>query len=1038
VVHGGEGELPPGWVFVRWDAPTTSVEAYRVGEHSGAFDLAHPPADAAPAPAAPDAAAMAAAPAGGRRTRRGAAAAAPPADDVISAGDLVTVVDDFLSRQDDAARGPLGAGAVGRVAEDDGSGLPYRVEPISGHQGRAWWYRRGALRRVAADSAVGRAALEGEAAFHIAHPLHEGPEADSATLNAARAAAMGAARDAAGAMGRDSDSEDLEMDEDDDDDGLGIMRQRGLGGDDEELDDADGLGGDVETVSRLVGAAVQAVARSGGRAGAVQSAVDALGRELEAVQRMLSSAQGDLRRALEAQHAGTAAAAEAAEAAQAAGGDASEPASGAAATFAALRLAGARAALGALLPGGAAGAGGGVTLAAAMAGGDAAPQAALPDPGAPVTRANVALGLRVVRGIDWQWAEQDGGPGGVGSVTRLGMAGQPSWVAVAWDGGGRYTYRVGAQGAYDLCVAPSQDPPAGAAGGGADGGAALAAAATALRLRLGLGAAAASPRAPPPPPPPPRFAIGHRVRLALHRGPAAGVLAPGDIGTVVDTDTSALPLCVAAADGRRHWYAAAALERVPGDSGADEAETPADAAAGASEPADASAEAAGAPAACATMDATHPAPAVAAALAAAAPRDAGPATDLATRCAFLCDAVAAAAGAHPGPQPAPLVLVAARGSVLRDSMTALGDPRHGAPSWRAPLVVHFASEGGVDSGGLTREWFGAVAAAAAQLPCLSPTASDGAYELYFSAAARSPADVAAARFLGALMGKALMEGGGPRGARNGGGLPLRSLRLALPLFKHLAGEAVPPADYALLDPAAAASLRALASGAVAAEAVGELYFVAEPEGAGGRSFELRPGGRHTPLCDANRAEYAAERARWALTGGVAHLLAACCDGFYSLVPRAVIDALKLDGAALKLAVCGAPVLDLLGDVRQHTSYGGGYSAKHAVIKWLWAVLKELSEEQRASFWTFCTGGDGLPPGGAAALRPRFCVRRVARDAAGARATAVQDGAGDGHFRLMTAHTCFRALDLPEYASKGELRTALLTAITHGVGSFEFA
>ena len=51
---------------------------------------------------------------------------------------------------------------------------------------------------------------------------------------------------------------------------------------------------------------------------------------------------------------------------------------------------------------------------------------------------------------------------------------------------------------------------------------------------------------------------------------------------------------------------------------------------------------------------------------------------------------------------------------------------------------------------------------------------------------------------------------------------------------------------------------------------------------------------------------------------------------------------------------------------------------------------------------------------------------------------MQDGAGDGRFRLMTAHTCFRALDLPEYASKAELRAALLTAITHGVGAFEFA
>jgi hypothetical protein len=41
-------------------------------------------------------------------------------------------------------------------------------------------------------------------------------------------------------------------------------------------------------------------------------------------------------------------------------------------------------------------------------------------------------------------------------------------------------------------------------------------------------------------------------------------------------------------------------------------------------------------------------------------------------------------------------------------------------------------------------------------------------------------------------------------------------------------------------------------------------------------------------------------------------------------------------------------------------------------------------------------------------------------------------------RLPQSHTCFRALDLPEYASKEELGKALITAIEYGATGFEFA
>ena len=70
-------------------------------------------------------------------------------------------------------------------------------------------------------------------------------------------------------------------------------------------------------------------------------------------------------------------------------------------------------------------------------------------------------GLRVIRGPDWRWGDQDGGEGGVGTVIHIGgaaaaaaegeaPAGQADptaspegTVVLQWDGGLRTNYRIG-------------------------------------------------------------------------------------------------------------------------------------------------------------------------------------------------------------------------------------------------------------------------------------------------------------------------------------------------------------------------------------------------------------------------------------------------------------------------------------------------------------------------------------------------------------------------------------------------------------------
>ncbi|CAD5122217.1 DgyrCDS10668 [Dimorphilus gyrociliatus] len=63
-------------------------------------------------------------------------------------------------------------------------------------------------------------------------------------------------------------------------------------------------------------------------------------------------------------------------------------------------------------------------------------------------------GMRVVRGVDWKWKDQDNGEGSVGTIVEIGKNGSNSspdkTVVVHWDCSTRTNYRTGYQGFYDL------------------------------------------------------------------------------------------------------------------------------------------------------------------------------------------------------------------------------------------------------------------------------------------------------------------------------------------------------------------------------------------------------------------------------------------------------------------------------------------------------------------------------------------------------------------------------------------------------------
>ena len=57
------------------------------------------------------------------------------------------------------------------------------------------------------------------------------------------------------------------------------------------------------------------------------------------------------------------------------------------------------------------------------------------------------VGIRIVRGKDWKWGDQDGGVGHVGTIVEVGGQGTSTYpsgtVVVYWDSGVRANYHAG-------------------------------------------------------------------------------------------------------------------------------------------------------------------------------------------------------------------------------------------------------------------------------------------------------------------------------------------------------------------------------------------------------------------------------------------------------------------------------------------------------------------------------------------------------------------------------------------------------------------
>eukprot|EP00048_Salpingoeca_helianthica_P022738 m.20050 g.20050 ORF g.20050 m.20050 type:complete len:978 (-) comp7730_c0_seq1:22-2955(-) len=328
---------------------------------------------------------------------------------------------------------------------------------------------------------------------------------------------------------------------------------------------------------------------------------------------------------------------------------------------------------------------------------------------------------------------------------------------------------------------------------------------------------------------------------------------------------------------------------------------------------------------------------------------------------------------------------------------------------RSRLAIQFLGEGGLDYGGLAREWFfllsheifhpsyGMFEASKSsnyKLQINPASALDEDHLLYF-------------QFVGRVMAMAVVH------------RHLLDAVFVVSFYKKILGMPVTLSDMQDTDADVHRSLLWVLETEIASGDAGPgITFVADYDRFGEVvSHELIPGGASIPVDESNKHEFVRLMVEWRLARGTQQQMAALLYGFHEIIPRRAI--LKFNERELEFLLSGSQQIDL-EDWRENSIYQG-YAADAPVIRWFWELVEEASDEQKRQILQFCTGSTRVPLDGFRRLQGsdgprRFCVQRV-----------------EDLTRLPSAHTCFNRLDLPPYPTKQMLHERLMLSVSGAQG-----
>jgi E3 ubiquitin-protein ligase HUWE1 len=204
----------------------------------------------------------------------------------------------------------------------------------------------------------------------------------------------------------------------------------------------------------------------------------------------------------------------------------------------------------------------------------------------------------------------------------------------------------------------------------------------------------------------------------------------------------------------------------------------------------------------------------------------------------------------------------------------------------------------------------------------------------------------------------------------------------------------------------------------------ELTFSTEDHSFGrSQTIDLIPNGRNVIVTEERKEEYVNLVCQHRMTTAIEKQIKAYLEGFHEMVEADLISI--FNAKELELLISGMPDIDI-HDLKRNTNYNG-YRPTDREIEWFWNIMFSLSRSEKAAFLQFVTGSAKVPLAGFSELQGMRGIQQFSINKANG-----SQGA------LMSAHTCFNALDLPVYKSEEEMKEKLLYAINEGAGGFLFA
>ena len=323
----------------------------------------------------------------------------------------------------------------------------------------------------------------------------------------------------------------------------------------------------------------------------------------------------------------------------------------------------------------------------------------------------------------------------------------------------------------------------------------------------------------------------------------------------------------------------------------------------------------------------------------------------------------------------------------------------GPEELRSKTRVSYVGEPGIDSGGLTKDWF-------LELPrhLLDPSYClfRGNVQGDFYVDKRSGVNedhLDYFEFLGLLLGKAMHD------------RQLVDTPFAPMVYKYLLGHNVTISDMESIDKVHCRSLRWMLDNPITG-VVDETFSIAVEEFGETKQVELVPGGVEVAVTETNKAQYVKNVVAYHTTGSVGAQLKHFKRGFNRLVPAETLAGVS--HADLHLLLNGRDEVDT-ETIRTNARYLGGYDADALPVRFFWEAFEAMSAVQRRSLLKFTTGSSRMPFEG---LEPAFAITKSQH----------------GEAALPSSHTCFNNLVLPPYSNLPQMVRKLLTAtMVHGEG-----